>query len=109
MHGFILFPFFSLDNNLRKDFVRSTKIVTFEPSESFAEKTVLLDLVDDQINEATEGFFAVLQVDDSLAEAEDESNVQFIRNGVALVVIVDDDRKLHVLLIHTLAYFNMKI
>ena len=76
----------------RADFDNSIQTVIFEPSVSQLEETITINLVDDIINEAKEGFFAVIEVVE--IGAADNQTLVLERNGVALVLITDNDRKL---------------
>ena len=85
---------FAVEQNGRQDFIRNAKTVTFDPSDSFEEKNVILEFLDDDINEATEGYFALLRVDEeSSSNSEDMDKLEYIRDGVTLIVINDDDGK----------------
>ena len=76
----------------RNDFDNSIKTITFEPSVSPQQQTVTIDLVNDEINEAQEGFYLVISVTE--ISSADEPNLILERNGVALVRITDNDGKL---------------
>ena len=81
----------SIDDNGRRDFVRNGTIeITFPPSNNIQEKEVLISLVDDQINEAEEGFLVLVDADNIFIP---EEVVDLIRDGVTVVKIVDNDRK----------------
>lgn len=75
----------------RTDFGSSITAVTFEASLSQSEATVTISLVDDAVNEAEEGFIIVIQVVE-IGDIDEQSLI-LERNGVALVRIVDNDRK----------------
>lgn len=77
----------------KQDFVNTTQTVTFPPSLSVIadEREVLIGIINDDINEADEGFFLVLEIEE--ASQTDVDNTVFIRNGVALVIIDDEDSK----------------
>ena len=53
---------------------------------------VRIDIFDDTINEADEGFLIVVRIDPAASNPEDIPNVALNRNGVALVTILNDDR-----------------
>ena len=75
----------------RRDFVRNGPInVTFPPSSGIQDQEVFIPIVQDNINEAVEGFYAVVEPVDLL---EPTREVTLIREGVTLVNIRDDDRK----------------
>ncbi len=75
----------------RRDFVRSGPIdVTFTPSDGVQDQEISIPLIQDEINEAREGFFAVLEPVDLLDSSRE---VTLIREGVTLVNIRDDDCK----------------
>ena len=77
-----------MDPGGRRDFIRSAPIhVMFTPSFDPQDQKFSIPIVQDNINEATEGFLAVIEAVDSIHE------VTLIREGVALVSIRDDDSK----------------
>ena len=80
----------------RTDFDNSVKTVTFEPSVSQLEETVIISLVDDSVNEADEGFIIIVKLVE--IGTLDDQNLSLERNGVALVRIVDDDCKIFTLI-----------
>ena len=51
-----------------------------------------IDIFDDAINEADEGFLIVVRVDPAASNPQDVPNVALNWNGVALVTILNDDR-----------------
>ncbi len=57
--------------------------------------SVFLEFIDDDINEALEGFFAVLELDtsDDTEQSGLDDDITFIREGVTLIIIRDDDGK----------------
>lgn len=59
------------------------------------DQQVAIPLIDDDINEASEGFFVVVVEDDI---AIPETSVELVRDGVTLVRIEDDDCKSYDLL-----------
>ena len=73
--------------------MRTTKTITFPPSSSSVEKRVFLEFINDEINEKAEGYFAIIYLDESASDPNDVANFGFIKNGVTLLVIKDDDRK----------------
>lgn len=80
------------------DFNNTSQTVTFEPSLSQVQESVTINLVDDSINEAEEGFVIVIQVVE--IGSVDQQGLILDRNGVALVRITDNDRKLNTILLH---------
>ena len=90
--AFSIFTADESDLNGRKDFIRSSKTITFEPSGSSAEQTVFLDFVNDEINEDDEGYFALLRVDASSSNPKDVAELKYILQ-VTLIKIFDDDGK----------------
>lgn len=70
--------------------------MTFEPTTSFdiMEREISIPLVMDDINEALEGFFLVI---DTEGIADQTLDIELERGGVTLVNIVDDDRKFNLL------------
>ena len=73
--------------------MRTTKTVVFPPSKSIAEQTIFLEFLDDDINEKVEGYFAVLNLNEAESDASDIADFKFIRNGVTLILIQNDDGK----------------
>ena len=57
------------------------------------DQTVFLEFINDDINEAPEGFFAVLEFNISAEhdQRDLDDGIILIRQGVALIVIQDDD------------------
>lgn len=53
--------------------------------------TVTIPFINDDINEAEEGFYLLITVNALLSDPTDVSNAIVLRNGVALVRIRDDD------------------
>lgn len=64
--------------------------VTFNQSAGIQGQEVAIPLIDDDINEAPEGFFVVV-MEESIAIPE--TSVELVRNGVTLVKIEDNDCK----------------
>ena len=54
---------------------------------------VTIPFIDDNTNEAEEGFYLLVTVNTLLSDPTDVSNAVVLRNGVALVSIRDDDGK----------------
>ena len=74
------------------DFNNTVQRITFASSTTSETVDVTIDFFDDAINEANEGFLVVVRVDPAASNPQDISNVAFERNGVAIVIILDDDR-----------------
>ena len=68
------------------DFNNTVQMVTFDPSTSAETAEVMINFFDDAINEADEGFLVVVR-------ASNQQNVTLDREGVASVIILNDDRK----------------
>lgn len=80
----------------RQDFIPTITNVTFEEvSGGFEQKTVFLEFIDDDINEAPEGFFAILEIDEENSDPRDVAEYKPIRDGITLIVVKDDDRELN--------------
>ena len=73
------------------DFINTAQSVTFVPSTSPETVGVAISFIDEAINEANEGFLVVVRV------TSNQQNVQLDRNGVASVIIINDDRECIVL------------
>ena len=58
-----------------------------EPSSNNVEIPINLDLVDDDINEADEGYILLIEIEGTTSD-----NITLVREGVALIVVADDDR-----------------
>ena len=82
----------------RNDFDNTSQEVTFDAGFSLSEKTVTINFVNDTINEAEEGFIIVIWVVE-IGET-DRQSLNLEREGVALVRIVDNDRKLTALVVN---------
>ena len=73
------------------DFINTAQSVTFAPSTSPETVDVAISFIDEAINEADEGFLVVVTV------TSNQQNVQVDREGVASVIILNDDRECIVL------------
>ena len=73
----------------RNDFDNAIQEVIFEPSQGISEQIITINLVDDIINEAQEGFYIMMDV----IESGPTDQITLVRNGIALVRINDNDRK----------------
>ncbi len=73
--------------------METVKTVTFPPSNGAMDMRVFLEFIDDDINEAAEGFFAVLELDTAAdhEQSDLDDGITLIREGVTLVIIRDDD------------------
>ena len=81
----------SADPNERSDFIISDPIlVTFPPSIENQAQEVSIPLVQEDINEATEGFF-VMVISENISDPT--LAVDLVRGGVTLVRISNDDCK----------------
>ena len=72
----------------RMDFNNTVQRVTFHPNAA-ETVNVTIDIFDDAINEADEGFLIVVRVDPAASNLQ---NMVLDWNSVALVTILDDDR-----------------
>lgn len=79
----------------KQDFVNAIQSITFQPSTSSEDREVFIDFVDDEINEAIEGFFVIVSVNQSAIDPEANEDIVIARS-VALLYINDDDRKSHI-------------
>ena len=69
------------------DFNNTVQMVTFNPSTSAETAEVTINFFDDAINEADEGFLVVVRA------TSNQQNVTLDREGVASVIIINDDRE----------------
>lgn len=77
----------------RKDFVRNDPIrITFSPSSSYVEQSVAIPLVNDDINEAEEGFILLIEIEDPGNTESTSDDIMLARDGVALIEVTDEDR-----------------
>ena len=76
------------------DFNNTVQTVTFAPSTNAETMSVVISFIDEAINEADEGFLVVVRAD---AVASNQQNVTLDREGVASVIIINDDREFIVL------------
>ena len=83
---------YAVDPQGRKDFNNTVQRITFSLSTSSKMMVVRIDIFDDAINEADEGFLIVVRVDPDASNPQDVPNVTLGQNGVALVTILNDDR-----------------
>ena len=80
------------------DFDNGVQTVTFEPSTSSVQEMVTITLTDDGINEAQEGFLLLIEVVEfGVADA-------ILELDVALVRIIDNDRKCSIGMPHCALY-----
>ena len=80
----------SLDSSGRRDFInRGTIYVYFNASNTRQSQEVEIPIVNDEYNEASESFLVL--IDQSIIIPEEI--LVFLRDGIALVTIADDDRK----------------
>ena len=73
----------------RNDFDNTIQQVIFPPSQGISEQILTVNLVDDVINEAQEGFHIMINV----TESGPTDQITLVRNGIALIRITDNDRK----------------
>ena len=69
------------------------KTITFPPSLGNTDLQVFIQFKDDNINEETEGFWVQVRVNETASDPKDLEKLEYIRNGLALAVINDDDGK----------------
>ena len=72
------------------DFNNTVQTINFAPSTSAETVDVVISFIDEAINEADEGFLVVVRAD---AVASNQQNVTLDREGVASVIILNDDRE----------------
>ena len=72
------------------DYNTETRVVTFPPSADFAQMTIEIDVINDEIHEVQEGFFLFASVAAATNDL-DSQNTLAIRNGVAMIIIFNDD------------------
>ncbi len=96
----ILIHFFNFaeGENGRRDFVETVKTIIIPPSAGAMDQTVFLEFINDDINEAPEGFFAVLEFNISAEhdQRDLDDGIILIRQGVVLIVIQDDDGECYI-------------
>lgn len=78
-----------IGDGTRNDFDNAVQQVIFEPNPAISEQSVSINLVDEFINEAQEGFYVMIEV----MESGPTDVINLIRNGIALIRIDDNDRK----------------
>lgn len=77
----------------KQDFKRNGPTrVTFDPSSTNEEREIEIPLVDDEINEADEGFVLVIEMEDNGDRESVGEEIKLVRAGVALIRVADDDR-----------------
>ena len=64
---------------------------------------VTVPLINDDTNEATEGFYLLITINTLESNPTDVADAVVLRNGVALVRIKDDDGKVYIVL-HAAGY-----
>ncbi len=62
--------------------------VSFFPSAGSQSANISIPYIDDDINEAEEGFLVIIEIDDTQT---DPATVGFVNEGVALMLITNDD------------------
>lgn len=78
----------------RQDFNNEVKSVTLLRDRTRQDVPVCIEIFDDNINEANEGFLLVLTIDEERTSSEILQVFDgFIRGGTALALIMDDDSK----------------
>lgn len=77
------------------DIINNKIAITFPAANSTTDvkMSVIIPLNNDDIVEAEEGFYLVITVNTSLSHSTNVSNMDVLRNGVALIRIKDDDSK----------------
>ena len=76
-----------------KDFNNTVQKITFRPNIFSETVDVTIDIFDDAINEADEGFLIVVRVDLAASHLQDILSAVLDQNySVALVTILNDDR-----------------
>lgn len=90
---FIVHITFAVELNGLQDFVDNRITVTFPQTSSTAEVVipVTIPFINDDTNEATEGFYLLVTINTLQSNPLDVANAIVLRNGVALVSIRDDD------------------
>ena len=81
------------DDTGRKDFYRVEETIIIPASMSLKDTQVFLPFYDDKINEEIEGYFAMVRINASASDPRDVASLDYIRNGIALIIINDDDGK----------------
>ena len=89
--------FFTVELNGLQDFIEDRITVTFPQTTSTAEVVmpVTIPLINDDTNEAEEGFYLLITINTLESNPIDVASAVVLRNGVALVQITDDDGNLH--------------
>ena len=94
-HVYFVFPLNIVDPSGTQDFLNDRFTVVFPPSTSVGEVEMLVTItfIDDDTNEAQEGFYLLASIDSTQSNPTDVQQAMAIRNGIALINIDDDDRK----------------
>lgn len=80
----------SLDPSGRRDYINNGPIhLLFNVSNERQSQDVMIEIVDDEINEAAESFLVI--IDQGITIPEEVPT--FIREGISVVTITNDDRK----------------
>ena len=88
------FVLFAVSINGRQDYDNTVQSVTFPPSTETAQRSVLIPYTNDEFNEATESFLLLARVVEATANPADIADLEYIRSGIAVAIIEDDDGKL---------------
>ena len=72
------------------DFNNETRMVTFPPSTVFDQITIDIDVFDDEIHEVQEGLLLFASIA-AINELDNQTMPMPIRNGVAMIIIFNDD------------------
>ena len=76
----------------RQDFVNETFTHIFDNSKiSMKEVYFFVRFNDDEVAEYQEGFFVEIKVDESQLHLKDRDDIEYMRHGVALIRIEDND------------------
>lgn len=100
-----------MEFNGLQDFVEDSITVTFPATTSGTEvvMTVNIPFINDDTNEADEGFYLLVTVNTLLSDPADVANAEVLRNGVALVTIRDDDGIYGTVWRHTLQCYSDRV
>ena len=79
------------EENGQQDFDNTTRTVVIPAGGDTIDNTVTIPIIDDRINEATEGFLLIIRANRVNNNPSDLANLKYMDEGVTLLRITDDD------------------
>ena len=99
-----MFSLITDENEGRKDFEKVITTVTIPPTGRVYFQEVFVPIFDDDINEADEGFYMMIEVDEAKSDPKDVAGLSYSFNGLTRIEIIDDDGKCRTINIFCILY-----